>query len=92
MLVRRGCIGPAERLLFERIVRADGRAPEEFHTMAFACAGHERWRTVHVAGGGCIAQYEAGDGAGWTLRFAEDLSRGRFRRAAAGPRPAPVTA
>jgi hypothetical protein len=79
MLVKRGEITDGERLAFEQVVRSCGREPNEFRLEAFTACATSSLRSVHVATSGAGAQYEAGEGAAWMLKFAEHLARGCFR-------------
>ena len=78
MRVQRGDVSEAERSAFEAVVRAGGRDPAEFRLEVFTVEGAETLRTIHVAGGHGVAQYDGAAGRTWTLSFAAHLAKGCF--------------
>jgi hypothetical protein len=78
MRVQRGEVSEAERSAFEQVVRAGGRDPAEFSLEVFTVEDAPALRTIHVAAGHGVAQYDAALGRTWTLSFAQHLARGCF--------------
>ena len=78
MRVQRGEVSEAERSAFERVVRDGGRDPAEFSLEVFTVEDAPALRTIHVASGHGLAQYDAAQGSPWTLSFAQHLARGCF--------------
>lgn len=79
MQVMRGELTEGERSAFDAAVRSCGRDPGEFRIEVFTAEGGGSLRAVHVACGGCKAQYSACGGRTWTASFAAHLACGRFR-------------
>ena len=78
MRVQRGEVSAAERSAFDQVVLDGGRDPAEFSLEVFTVEDAPALRTIHVASGHGVAQYDAAQGRTWTLSFAQHLAKGCF--------------